>query len=148
MTSPFTGRRPAFVKRVQARRPMPRRVTFTGMFYPALILFTSLPLPETANFMSFLFTEMQSLNFILMSPSTLNLVAVFALLTIPLIGPITLPHEIVTIFFKKLPHFEAPQVLISFLPEITLALMITYLIGILAVELSENRAPKVLAIEC
>ena len=40
------------------------------------------------------------------------------------------------------------QIVISFLPEITLAVMITYLLGVVAVELARNRAPKVLAIEC
>jgi len=40
------------------------------------------------------------------------------------------------------------QIVISFLPEITLAVMITYLLGVVAIELAQNRAPKVLAIEC
>ena len=40
------------------------------------------------------------------------------------------------------------QIVISFLPEITLAVMITYLLGVVATELAQSRAPKVLAIEC
>jgi hypothetical protein len=40
------------------------------------------------------------------------------------------------------------QAFFSFLPEITLAVMITYLIGVVAVELASNRAPKILALEC
>jgi hypothetical protein len=40
------------------------------------------------------------------------------------------------------------QVFISFLPEITLAVMITYLISVVATELANNRPPKILALEC
>jgi NADH-quinone oxidoreductase subunit N len=48
-------------------------------------------------------------------------------------------------------HLVSPtgsQIVISFLPELTLALMITYLIAVVATELAANRAPKALAIEC
>lgn len=48
-------------------------------------------------------------------------------------------------------HFVSPtgsQIVISFLPELTLAFMITYLIAVVATELAANRAPKALAIEC
>ena len=44
--------------------------------------------------------------------------------------------------------FKTPDVLISFLPEITLSITIIYLIAVIAIELADNRAPKVLAIEC
>jgi hypothetical protein len=37
---------------------------------------------------------------------------------------------------------------ISFLPEITLSIMIVYLIWALALELAADRSPKALAIEC
>jgi len=40
------------------------------------------------------------------------------------------------------------QIVISFLPELMLAFMITYLLGLVAVELAANRSPKALAIEC
>jgi len=40
------------------------------------------------------------------------------------------------------------DIFLLFLPEITLAVMITYLISVIATELAANRAPKVLAIEC
>lgn len=40
------------------------------------------------------------------------------------------------------------QIFISFLPELMLATMITYLLGLVAVELAANRSPKALAIEC
>lgn len=50
LTSPFTGRPPGFVKRKQARRPMPDKVTFTGMFYPLFILFATFPSTESYNF--------------------------------------------------------------------------------------------------
>ena len=40
------------------------------------------------------------------------------------------------------------QVFVSFLPEVTLAVMITYLISVVAMELANNRPPKILALEC
>jgi len=40
------------------------------------------------------------------------------------------------------------QALISFLPELCLATMITYLLAIVATELAANRPPKTLATEC
>jgi len=40
------------------------------------------------------------------------------------------------------------QIVISFLPELSLAFMITYLLGAVSVELSANRPPKALATEC
>lgn len=48
-------------------------------------------------------------------------------------------------------HYYMPtafQVFISFLPEVTLAVMITYLISVVATELANNRPPKILALEC
>jgi NADH-quinone oxidoreductase subunit N len=53
--------------------------------------------------------------------------------------------------FVSWAHLVSPtgsQIVISFLPELTLAFMITYLIGVVATELAANRAPKALAIEC
>jgi hypothetical protein len=41
-----------------------------------------------------------------------------------------------------------PETLFWFLPEVTLACMITYLIGAVAVELSKNIAPKIIALGC
>jgi NADH-quinone oxidoreductase subunit N len=52
-----------------------------------------------------------------------------------------------TLWLRQL-NPSGSQIVISFLPEITLAVMITYLIGIVAIELAHNRPPKVLAIEC
>lgn len=38
--------------------------------------------------------------------------------------------------------------MISFLPELSLAFMITYLLGAVTTELAANRSPKALAVEC
>ena len=40
------------------------------------------------------------------------------------------------------------KILISFLPELSLAFMITYLLAAVTTELAANRPPKTLAVEC
>lgn len=45
-------------------------------------------------------------------------------------------------------NYYGSNIMISFLPEITLAFMITYLLAAISTELAANRSPRALAIEC
>lgn len=59
------------------------------------------------------------------------------------------PSVISPLFDRSSVAFPAlGRVFISFLPELTLAFMIVYTLGVVAVELSANRSPKTLSIEC
>jgi len=80
--------------------------------------------------------------------SYLFLVSIFLL---SLLAPLTdLVLTVVNIDSARIHYFtpSSKEVFVAFIPEVVLAVMITYLIAIAAVELANNRPPKVLAIDC